>query len=74
MTEGFTLRVDGVTVLTEVESTEAEIPLEGLSPGPHTLTVVAEGARTRYPLSRTELDDPPDTPLPVEITVPFTMT
>jgi hypothetical protein len=68
---GFTLAIDGNPIREHIAETATEIPLAGLAKGTHILTVVAEGARTRYPLSRTELDDPLDNPIPVKADVPF---
>ncbi len=66
----FTVLVDGQAVLTGVEAHEAQVSLAGLQPGAHTLTIIAEGATTRYPLSSTELDIP-NAALPVSVNVPI---
>jgi len=70
----FTLAVDGRPIREHVPGLTAEISLEGLTKGPHLLTVLAEGARTRYPLSWTELDDPLQSPVPAQVEVPFVVT
>jgi hypothetical protein len=69
--EGFTLLVDGDVVAEGLPGPEVDIPLAGLAPGAHTLTVVAEGAVTRYPLSCTSLDETLREPIPVRVEVPF---
>ncbi len=53
--------------------THAQISLIGLSKGHHTLTVIAKGARTRYPLSRERMDIPLDTAIPVKVSVPIVL-
>jgi len=73
-TSAFTLAVDGRPIREHVPGLTAEISLEGLTKGPHLLTVLAEGARTRYPLSWTELDDPLQSPVPAQVEVPFVVT
>ena len=67
----FTIAIDGRLVKEHIAGTHAEVPLDGLAPGPHILTVIAEGACTRYRLSRTELDDPLENPIPVRVDEPF---
>jgi hypothetical protein len=71
--ESFTIAIDGKIWQEKATGAAAEIPLAGLSPGPHRLTVIANGAATRYPLSLTELDVPLERPIPVEAHVPFTV-
>ncbi len=67
----FTIAIDGKPVKQNVESAAAEIALVGMAEGPHVLTVVANGAKTRYPLSWTELDAPLQNAIPVQVDVPF---
>lgn len=69
--ESFTLLVDDDVVAKDLKGSRAELPLTGLAPGAHTLTVIAEGAVTRYPLSYTSLDEPLQEPVPVRVDVPF---
>lgn len=70
---GFTVALDGRTIREHVAGGETEIPLAGLAKGAHVLTVGAEGATTRYPLSQYKLDDPLSDPLPAQVDVPFTV-
>jgi hypothetical protein len=72
--EHVTIEVDGQPVLQEVQSTSAEVPLADLATGSHTVTVIANGAVTRYPLSWTEFDTCLDASrrAAVAVTVPFT--
>jgi len=70
---GFTLAIDGKPLREHVLGNAAELSLARLAKGPHVLAVIAEGARTRYPLSWTELDDPLDSPVPAKVEVPFTI-
>ena len=58
-------------VTDNVTGNAAELSLRQLAPGPHVLTVTAEGATTRFPLSWMELDTRLDTPIPVSVDVPF---
>jgi len=44
-----------------------EIPVKELSKGQNTVTITANGVNTRYKLSKTEMDQVSDTPLPVEV-------
>ena len=69
----FTLAMDQHTILEHATGNTAEITLDHLVPGPHVLTVTAEGATTRYPLSWLELDTHLDVPIPVSVDVPFTL-
>ena len=63
----YTVDVDGKTVADAVKETTFKLPLEGLAPGPHKLSVTANGATTRYPLSATRMDTPLDAPIPVRV-------
>jgi hypothetical protein len=69
----FTLEVDGRPVLKNVHGTKATIPLAGLKPGAHRLTVRANGAVTHFPLSTTREDMPLTHPVPAAVHVPFTL-
>jgi len=68
---GFTLAVDGKAIRKHIAGTGAELSLAGLAKGPHILTVIAEGAQTRYPLSWIELDDPLEASVPAKVDVLF---
>jgi hypothetical protein len=67
----FTVAVDGRAVAEGVTGTTCSVPLGGIPDGPHTLTVTANGAKTRYPLSSTRMDTSSETPGPVRVEVPF---
>lgn len=69
----FTLAIDQQGILEHVTDNTAEIVLDQLAPGTHVLTVTAEGATTRYPLSWLELDTRLDVPIPVSVDIPFTL-
>jgi hypothetical protein len=71
--ESFSISVDGTVVKRGITSTEEEIGLTGLSVGSHTLTVTAEGAVTRFPLSYTGLDEPLESGIPLKVDVPFSV-
>lgn len=65
------LLIDAQPIGGSLSGEEADIPLPSLAPGPHVLTLFAEGAHTRYPLSLTRLDEPSADPLPVQVELPF---
>jgi hypothetical protein len=69
----FSIALDGQIVETEIAGNTVDVPLTGLPAGKHTVTVIADGAVTRFPLSRTALDIPLDVPIPVRVDVPFVM-
>jgi hypothetical protein len=69
--KSFRVLVDEVVKAESVQGTSASVSLEGLIAGPHTVTVRADGAFTRYRLSETEMDERLATPIPVEVRVPF---
>jgi hypothetical protein len=67
----FSISIDHTCVQEHVTGNSLEISLPELTPGPHTLTVAAEGATTRYSLSWLELDTRLEVPIPVSVDVPF---
>jgi hypothetical protein len=71
--DSFRIEIDGKTMVEKATGNEVNIPLVGLSKGVHNLTVIAEGGRTRFPISWTEMDTPLETPVPVKVEVPFTV-
>jgi hypothetical protein len=68
----FSIAIDQRCVQQHVSGNAAEVALSQLAPGPHVLTVTAEGAVSHYPLSWLGLDARPETPVPVSVDVPFT--
>ena len=70
--EGVSVMLDGKVMTSLAAGSEVEVSLRGVKPGQHVLTLVAEGATTRYRLSRYELDDPLDNPVPVSVDITFT--
>jgi hypothetical protein len=66
-----TVLIDDTVVAESITGDATEVTLAGLRSGPHRLTVILEGATTRYPLSWTELDDLLNDPVPVRVDVPF---
>jgi hypothetical protein len=71
--ENFQVAIDGKVMVKRVKGAQVEISLLGLQKGPHTLSVAAEGAVTRYPLSCTEMDEPLSMPIPVQVNLPFVL-
>ena len=69
----FTVQLDGKTVQANVTGSEAAVSLAGLAKGAHILTIIADGAVTYYPLSRVQMDEPLEAPLPVRVEVPFSI-
>ncbi|HOZ49462.1 MAG TPA: hypothetical protein PLO37_24020 [Candidatus Hydrogenedentes bacterium] len=55
----------------KAEALTYRLELAEVSDGPHTLTVLAESASTRFALSYTELDVPLDEGVPTRVDVPF---
>jgi len=71
---GFTVALDGQTLArVGPEATGATVAAAYITSGQHQLTVTAEGVRTRYPLSRQQLDEPSESARPVVVSVPFTV-
>jgi hypothetical protein len=64
--QSVTVLLDRQVAAAEVKGTSAVISLAGLAAGPHTLTVIAEGAATRYPLSLEKWDEPLEEPIEVK--------
>jgi hypothetical protein len=70
--QGFRVLVDGKVLADGLKGTSFSAALEGIADGPHTLTVDAPGATTRFALSIDREDDS-DAPQPVSVSVPFTV-
>ena len=68
---GVTLLLDGHPIARGLTGTQYDLPLAGIVPGPHTLTVRAEGTTTRFSISATEVDSPSSPRGPVTVTVAF---
>ena len=71
--ESYTVIVDEKILVDNVKEQKCKVSLKGLPEGTHVLTVEAKGVTTRYPLSYTRMDVPLETPIPVRISVPFTL-
>ena len=69
----YRIAVDGVIVQDKISGTAATIQLDHIESGKHTLSVIADGAITRFPLSLTKLDIPLTEPILVRVDVPFTV-
>jgi hypothetical protein len=69
----YTLALDGRPVRKNVTGTKATLSLKGLKPGPHRLTLRANGAITHFPLSVIREDTPLSKPVPVAVSVPFVL-
>lgn len=69
--EGYKILLDGNVVVKGVHESSYILDLSGVTNGTHTVTVMAEGAMTRFPLSYTEMDIPLDDPISVKVRVPF---
>jgi len=67
----FTLKVDGRVVANSVTGNTASVDVSRLAPGRHVLTVIAEGARTRFPVFPTREDRNFSSPQPVSVQTPF---
>ncbi len=69
----YTVLLDGVKKHEALTGNRCSLDLSGEQEGDHVLTVAAEGARTRFRLSRDRLDDRLDPPIPLSVDVPFTI-
>ncbi len=69
----FTILLDGRTVAEGLHGESYELSLRGVKAGAHTLTVVAEGVTTRYPLHHDREDDILPQGGPCRVDVPFTV-
>lgn len=63
----YTVSVGEKVLFEDLTGVTCEIPVKELSKGLNTVTITANGVNTRYRLSRTEMDQISDTPLPVEV-------
>ena len=68
----FAVLIDGRPVAERVQGNSSAINIKDLAPGPHTLSVVANDAKTRFPLSYTGFDVPLEKPITPRCDVPFT--
>ena len=71
--ESIEIKLDGRAIAQGIQGNAHEVDLESLEDGPHLLTVVAAGARTRYPLSYEQVDEPLADPLPCSVETPFVL-
>ena len=69
--KSFTILLDGATVARELTGKKTTIDISNLSKGNHDLSVVAEGAYSRFVLSYTQEDIPLKSPVPCSVTIPF---
>jgi hypothetical protein len=65
MPKSYTVAVDEKALIENTPEMSCEIPVEGLLPGIHTITITANDVHTYYGLSKTEFDEIPEEPLPV---------
>lgn len=71
---GYDILLDGHTVAAHLSRSTYALPLTRLSRGPHTLTVQALHASSRYSISRTRFDPVLPKPVPVRVSRTFTYT
>lgn len=65
--ENYTVSVGEKVLFKDLTEATCVIPVQELSKGANTVTIKANGVTTRYRLSKTEMDQVSDTPLPVEV-------
>jgi len=65
--ENYTVMVGDKVLFKDLTGAACEIPVQELSKGSNTVTITANGVKTHYALSKTEMDQISDTPLPVEV-------
>ena len=71
--ESYRVLLDERPVADDIEGTAHTVDLAGVADGPHVLSVIAQGATTRYPLSYVQDDVPLDQPIPTRVDIPFTL-
>ena len=71
--EGYAVSLDDRVIVDDIKEEKCTVPLKGLVPGPHILSVEAKGAVTRYPLSHVRMDARLETPTRVRINIPIIM-
>jgi len=68
---GYKILLDENVVAEDVQGNAYKLDLSDMLNGAHTITMIAEGATTCFPISATEVDTPLDEPIPVKIRIPF---
>lgn len=68
---GFSVLVDDQLIRADIAASPVDIDISGLPAGAHTVSVVAQGVGTRYPLSCDRLDTPRSEAMPARVDVPF---
>ena len=69
--KGYTLSLDGKTVRQHLQGTSTSLDIRHLEPGPHTLTLLAEGTLTHYRLELRRAARRLSTPEPATVTLEF---
>ncbi|MBE0655043.1 MAG: hypothetical protein IH594_14675, partial [Bacteroidales bacterium] len=64
--ESYTIKIEDEVFLNEISEMSCEIPVEALSNGFNAITITANDVHTYYALSKTEFDEIPKDPMPVE--------
>jgi hypothetical protein len=65
--KNYTISMAGKPILNEITGLTCEIPVGESVKGQQTITITANGAHTHYRLSKTELDEISENPLPAEV-------
>lgn len=68
----YTIALDGAVKARMVHGNSYDLSLAGVAHGKHTVTVRADGAVTRFPLSLAVDDEPTAKTMPCSVSVPFT--
>ncbi len=71
--DSFTLLLDNNLLAHGIRENSYSLALSRVVEGDHILTIIAEGARTKFPLARDHADVPLDTPVPLRVDTPFTL-
>ena len=69
----YTILLDGKVIISRHAGQTAAVSLDQVADGPHTIGVAADGAKTYYKSSRMELVERLDSPIPVQVDVPFVL-
>ena len=69
--KSFTVTIGNKVIYKEISVLTCEIPVQSLSKGEQTITIIANDVHTHYALSETEFDDVLEKPIPVNVNLTF---
>lgn len=71
--QSYNLLIDGRTVASDIKGEKYVVQLGSYRNGKHSITVLANGAYTHYPLRFNHEDIDLHHPIPVKVTIPFVL-